>query len=105
MANELQELDSGEVLEVLKQELIELGNQLLEEKPILTDVLERVNKNLRQYPELTHLLTDDEIKPLYQVYVRMAEVEKTVAAKSKGGKGGRKLKDSDQNGTKFIDII
>lgn len=92
-----------ELLEAVKADLELLEEELKVELPKISTQLERINKNLRINPELVHLLSDEQIAPFYQAYMRMAEVEKSVKPKAKGK--GRKLKDADSDGNKFSDLL
>lgn len=97
------ELDESkqELLDTVKQEMFDLGVQLQEEVPEIATILRSINNNLRQFPELVHLLSDDEIEPFYQAYMRMSAVEATATKK----KTPNKLPSTDASGNKLADLL
>lgn len=85
MSDLSKEDSSGEEhLPALKAILKQLDEELEKEAPDLGSYLEKINKNLRQFPDLGHLLTDEEIAPLYDATLRKASVVLNPPKKSKG---------------------
>lgn len=91
-----------EILDSARQELQNLAQELETENPDIDKYLMQINKNLRQYPELSQLLTDDEIVSFYRAYAKKAEI---TVSNTKSRKKG-KLPDTDAStGKKFADLL
>ena len=91
-----------ELLDTAKQELQNLAQALSMENQDIDQYLDKINKNLRQYPELAQLLSDEEIQSFYQAYATKAAI---VTSNAKSRKKG-KLPDTDtKSGKKFADLL
>lgn len=97
---ELNETQS-EILEVARQEMAELSQLLEEENADIDSALEKINNNLRQYPELTVLLDDEEIIPFYRAYSKKAAIVTKKATSRKKGK----LPSVAENGKDLTDLL
>lgn len=59
---------------------------LQKENPEIELYMVKINQNLRQFPELIHLLTDEQIAPYYKAVLKQANIKlapKKAAAKKK----------------------
>lgn len=74
--------------EKLQSRIQSFEENLHSDNPQIGSYLKRINEDLRQYPELEHLLDDSEIAIIYQGMMKMAK-EKVEVKKSKkrGSKG------------------
>jgi len=63
-----------------------LSEQLDAEIPQLHQAMVRTNNYLRQYPDLIHLLTDEQIAPLYQAMVSQAGIQAAMPKAKKPAK-------------------
>lgn len=81
--------EQSEKLEVILPKLLQLEQELNAENPEIDQYLKFINDDLRQYPELVHLLSDEHIKPLYSAMRQKTDVTISVKAskKKKGAKG------------------
>lgn len=90
--------EQSELLENARLLTRDLEQQLVEDEPDLKTFLRQINEQLRQFPELVHLLSDEEIAPVYKARMRLTNTEVSVKkSKKKGSKGllddGKKLAD------------
>lgn len=77
-----------EVVGVMKEIDAELGRVAAEdEAPDIKSHMARISTNLRKFPDLVHLLSDEQIEPYYKAALKMADVilapAKKKAAKKK----------------------
>lgn len=81
--------EQTEKLNVVLPKIAQLEQELQEENPGIDKWLGDINKDLRQYPELVHLLSDEQIKPIYSAVRRKTDVKISVKASraKKGTKG------------------
>lgn len=89
------------ILESVLTDLSTLEAELKQEVPEISHALQLINNNLRQYPELCPLLSDEQIQPLYEALTR--EVVKEVS-NAKGRRKGTKG-DTLTNGQKVKDLL
>ena len=92
MSNESNEViltdSQSEVIESILPKIRQLEEELQAENPNIDEYLMMINRDLLQYPELTILLTDEQIKPIYSALREKTEVAITVkASKKRGSKG------------------
>lgn len=93
------ETEQAEKLDLVLQKLNDLEQELHAENPEIDRYLQLINEDLRQYKGLEHLLTDEQIKPLYAAMREKTDVKISVKAsrKKKGSKGllddGKKVTD------------
>lgn len=66
--------------------LDKLRVQLEAEVPQLKQAMATVNNYLREFPDLVHILTDEQIAPLYQAMMTEAKVQLAPAKKSSSSK-------------------
>lgn len=71
----------AEVLESVLTTMEMLDAALLQENPGLDTYLVRINNNLRSFPDLIHLLTDEQAAPLYKAMIKKADLVLTPAKK------------------------
>jgi hypothetical protein len=65
-----------------------LQSALEAQAPGIENYLSEINEDLRQYPELTFLLSDEEIAPIYAAILKKTNTVIAVkTAKKKGNKG------------------
>lgn len=83
---ELQDFDADRYL----QDLQALERSLVEDVPGLPILMSSVMKNLRQYPELPHLLDDKQINVIVRAFCKRKNLE-VVAPSKTGGKGGKSI--------------
>lgn len=69
------DLTIDEALELAKQGLLELDAALQEEAPDLNVWMTKLNTNLRQFPELIHLLSDEQRAPLYRAIIKVSQIK------------------------------
>lgn len=107
LENGTAQVDSEEDIMLLsvKELLVALNEKLQEELPDISDVLNKLNLQLRKRPELTYMLTDEEIQPLYEAYMRKSFAKKE--EKKSKGKGGKKFGSSpvDSSGNSVADLV
>ncbi len=60
----------GEIL----PKLAALESALIEQNPNINGYMKAINENLRQYPELLHLLTREQQKPIYTAIRQQTKV-------------------------------
>lgn len=66
----------------------ELKMQLQEEAPELGSLMRQISEQMRQFPELVHLLSDEEIASVYQARLSQTKTHISVAkSKSRKSKG------------------
>lgn len=56
---------NAEVISRILPKLSQLDEMLESQAPGLKNYLLEINEDLRQYPDLVHLLTDEQIRPIY----------------------------------------
>lgn len=78
--------DKQLTVEDIVPKLQQLEQMLLEDNPEMPQFLGMINQDLRQYPELTYLLSDEQIKIIYSVIRRMTDVQIKVKKAKKSGK-------------------
>lgn len=79
-----------ELLDKVVPLLAQLEEELQVENPEIENYIMQVNQNLREFPELVHLLSDEQIAPLYHAIMSKANVVKEVK-KSRSRKGSKGL--------------
>src|SRR5690606_7622616 len=92
--NQVKELDEEQQLRVseILPKLKALEEALQTEAPGIENYIKDINNNLREFPELVHLLSDEQIKPIYSAY--RAQTGVAIATKrAKTKKSGTKLSD------------
>jgi len=92
-------------LEAAKQTLLQLNEALLSEAPDLSLWMTQLNTNLRQFPELIHLLSNEERAPLYRAIVHASQVKITPAVKEKKEKAPGKPKKEKLSFTQGADLF
>jgi hypothetical protein len=90
-ATELTEEQSLRVSEILPK-LKRLEEELKTENPGIQNYIKDINNNLREFPELLHLLSDEDIKPIYSALKQQTGVA-IMTKKSKSRKGDKLLAD------------
>lgn len=80
--------DQSEKLDSILPKLTQLEQELNEENPEIDSYLKLINDNLRQFPDLVHLLSDEQIKPLYSAMRKKTDIQISVKANKKKGKAG-----------------
>lgn len=70
----------------VEQRIQEIGAALLRQDPMLPGHLEAIHKNLMQYEELTHLLSDEQIGVLMSGQKRYVAVQLVKETISKGSR-------------------
>ena len=96
---ETAELDTEQQLQVsaILPKLDSLRQALETENDDIENWIKDINNNLREFPELLHLLSDEQIQPIYLAYKAVTQVQiSTKKAKSK--KGERLLDDGRMAG-------
>ncbi len=81
-ANELMGSDAEHLVATMQA----LDVALVDKTPEIRTLSSAIRKNLEQYPELTHILSDDQLHIMVQGYLTIANVKtapKTAAAKSR----------------------
>lgn len=68
-----------------------LQEALLQEDPNMPLYCKQINEDIRQHPELLHLLSEEQIAAIYQSVMKIATT-KVEVSKSRGGKAGAKAK-------------
>lgn len=76
------------------------------EDPNIKNYLKMINEDIRQHPELMHLLNDDQIATVYKATMKQTNVIIEVA-KSKGNKTGKAAKQMGllPDGTNPADLL
>ncbi len=92
-------------LEAAKQSLLQLNEALLSEAPDLALWMTQLNTNLRQYPDLIHLLSNEQRAPLYRAIVQVSQVKITPAVKEKKEKAPGKPKKEKLSFTQGADLF
>lgn len=73
---------------MLVESLLELQAALLNEEPDFPVLLDKINKQLQATPELLHVLSDEQIQPVYTAAMKKTgthiEVKSSKSKKSKG---------------------
>lgn len=67
--------------------IAQLEQELQAENPNIQNYLRMVGDNLRQFPDLVHLLSDEQIKPIYDAKRQETQVEivkKTAKSRGRG---------------------
>lgn len=70
----------------------ELRTALLTDDPDMMGYLRQINEQMRQFPELVHMLTDEQIAPVYQAMMKRTGIAISVT-KSKSKKSSGLLED------------
>lgn len=93
------EIDDGqaEALDNIMPKLEQLEQELHSENPEIDQYLLLINQDLRQYPGLEHLLTDEQIKPIYLAMRQKTDVKISVKASRAKGKGAKGKLDDGRN--------
>lgn len=92
--------ESGVLLISVKTLLQELHTELQKELPEISNVLGAINLQLRKRPELTYMLSDEEISALYQAFLKKAFA---ASANKKGKKKSTTTVDKD--GNSILDLL
>lgn len=64
----------ADVLESVLMTMAMLDKELEQENPGLDAYMVRINNNLRSFPDLIHLLTDEQAAPLYKAMIHKADL-------------------------------
>ena len=80
--------EQDEALATVRTQLAELSNLM---EPGISGWMMRLNTNLRQFPDLPHLLTDEEIKPYYDLIASQTKVQIAKPPKVPKPRGKSKL--------------
>lgn len=80
------ESEPNELLEACLVQVAALEQCLLDSKPELKTAMREINDQLRQFPELVHLLSDEQIAPIYKARMQLTGVEVSVTKSKKKGK-------------------
>lgn len=75
----------GKVLEKLER----LSDLLEVQAPDIANHMLAINRDLRQYPELVHLLSDEQIAPIYRGAIQMSQETFAATAKKKATKAAK----------------
>lgn len=77
--------DMGEILSGVRDRIAGLANALEEKNPGIENYLSAINMDVRQYPELMHMLSEEEIAAIYKGLQTKTGIHVTVkTAKKKG---------------------
>lgn len=88
---------NAEVIAKILPKLSILDEMLEAQAPGLKNYLLEINEDLRQYPDLVHLLTDEQIKPIYSALraVTNTVITAKAAKANKEVKGTKKVSADD----------
>jgi hypothetical protein len=87
------EAENALMISVILPKINILREALLAQAPEIANHLKEINEDLRQYPDLVHLLSDDDIAPIYSAIMEQSNVEIT----AKAAKKKTTFSDSDKN--------
>lgn len=82
-------------IEDIAPKLEQLEQMLLDENPDMPVFLREINEDLRQYPELTYLLNDDQIKAIVTAIRHQTNI--AIRVKSAKKKGKQNVLDDGRN--------
>lgn len=82
----LTDIQSAKIEEILPK-LAALQTAIEEQNPNIRNYLKRLNEDLMQYPDLVHILTDEQIKPIYSAM--RAETQTFIAVKESKKRGAK----------------
>lgn len=89
--------EQNQLLDTVIEKMQNLEAQLQEENPGIDQWVKDINSDLRQWPELVHLLSNEQRKPYYMALREITKV--AISAKtSKSRKASNKLADGRQVG-------
>ena len=93
-----------EVMAAIDAELLRVSTE--DEAPDIKDHMARINTNLRKFPDLVHLLSDDDIAPYYKACLKIADTvlqpaKKKAAAKTAKAEDAEKLQADIDSGNLF----
>jgi hypothetical protein len=90
---------NAEVISRILPKLQQLDSMLESQAPGLKNYLLEINEDLRQYPDLVHLLTDEQIKPIYSSLraITNTVITAKAAKANKEVKGTKKVSSEDGN--------
>lgn len=90
---------NAEVIAKILPKLSTLDEMLEAQAPGLKNYLLEINEDLRQYPDLVHLLSDEQIKPIYSALraVTNTVITAKAAKATKEVKGTKKVSAEDGN--------
>ena len=94
------EESNAEKVEQILPLIAQLEQELQVENPEIESYLRKINHNLRELPDLVHLLTDDQIAPIYQAMLKKSNV--VIEVKKSRAKGKKGLLD---DGTSVADWL
>lgn len=77
--------DQAEKISAILPKLASLQEAIETLSPNIRNYLKFINEDLMQYPDLVHLLTDEQIKPIYSALRAETQVFITTRAASKRG--------------------
>lgn len=83
--NVIQSDANAELIAGILPKLQALDEALLAQAPTIRNHLQDINDNLREFPDLVHLLTDEQIRPIYSALRAHTNVE--IAARASKAKG------------------
>lgn len=63
-----------QIMDQVLATMAELDAELTQESPQIEQYCVRINQNLRQFPDMIHLLTDEQAAPYYKAMVKKAEL-------------------------------
>lgn len=79
--------EQAEKIQAILPKLQSLQLALEEANPNIRGYLKAINEDLRQYPELTILLTDEQIKPIYSAL--RAETQVVISTRESKKRGAK----------------
>jgi hypothetical protein len=90
----LTDVQSAKIEEILPK-LAALQTALEEQNPNIRNYLKRLNEDLSQYPDLVHILTDEQIKPIYSAM--RAESQAFITTRESKKRGAKPTLEQAQN--------
>lgn len=99
MSDLIQTDQNAEVISRILPKLSQLDEMLESQAPGLKNYLLEINEDLRQYPDLVHLLNDEQIRPIYSALraVTNTVITAKAAKTNKEVKGTKKVSAEDGN--------
>lgn len=85
--------EQATLLEDVLPKIEQLEQELQEEHPGIDNWLKVINQDLRQYPELVHLLTREQRKVIYTALRKKTDVQISVKTARSKGRGKAIIKD------------
>jgi hypothetical protein len=99
MSELIQTDQNAEVIAKILPKLQQLDEMLESQAPGIKNYLLEINEDLRQYPDLVHLLNDEQIRPIYSALraVTNTVITAKAAKANKEVKGTKKVSSEDGN--------